>query len=339
MGANVSAIRPAWVVPGGRIALIGTHLPLPAEGLPHALVGTTDARVVAASPSAVRLIVPASAEGGTTAVRVDELPGETAYVEVARPLATGLHQVDSPAFDAAGRLYVTHSGGRDSKVPVPLYRIGRDGVREPLALDLPNPTSLAPGPDGHLYVSSRFEGNVYRVTAQDRAEIYATELGVATGLAFGRDGALFVGDRSGTILRVDANRHVEPFASLPASVAAFHLAFGPDDCLYVTAPTMATHDAVYRITPDRLVDVACDAFGRPQGLAFDASGQLYVADALAGAAGLYRVDVTQGAPVPELVLTAPSLVGLAFDPDGGLILAGSDTVWRLEVPLRPLAAS
>jgi sugar lactone lactonase YvrE len=324
-------------VPGGRIEISGSHLPIPSDGWPHALVGSADARVVGASPRRVTVVVPPAVEGGTTAVRIDELTGETAYVEVARPLATGLHQVDSPAFDAMGRLYVTQSGGRDTKVPVPLYRIGRDGVREPLAVELPNPTSVALGPDGQIYVSSRFEGNIYRITPQDRVELYATELGVATGIAFGPDGALYVGDRSGSILRVDEARTVETFASLPASVAAFHLAFGPDRALYVTGPTLATHDALYRITPDRLIDVVSDDFGRPQGLAFDSAGMLYVADALAGSAGLYRIDVRQPAPAPELVLTAPSLVGLAFDPAGGLVVAGSDTVWRLDVPLRPLA--
>ena len=334
MTSVLSAIRPAWVVPGGRIEISGTHLPVPHDGWPHALVGAADARVVAASPRRVTIVVPADAEGGTTAVRLDELPGETVFVEVARPLATGLHQVDNPAFDAAGRLYVTHSGGRDTKVPVPLYRLGRDGVREPLAVELPNPTSLTLGPDGQIYVSSRFEGQIYRLTPQDRVELYATELGVATGIAFGPDGALYVGDRSGSILRVDSSRKVESFATLPASVAAFHLAFGPDGSLYVTGPTLATHDALYRITPDRLVDVVWESFGRPQGLAFDSTGTLYVADALAGMAGLYRVDVTQSKVSPELVLTAPALVGLAFDPEGGLVLAGPETVWRLDVPLK-----
>jgi sugar lactone lactonase YvrE len=332
----ISSVRPGWVVPGGRIAVAGTHMPMPADGPPHALVGGLDARVVGASRSLTRLMVPPAAEGGTMAVRLDELAGETAFVEVARLLATGLHQVDSPAFDGAGRLYVTHSGGRDTKVPVPLYRIGRDGVREPLAVDLSNPTSLALGPDGLMYVSSRFEGQVHRLTPDDRVEMYATELGVATGIAFSRDGSLFVGDRSGSILRITPDRRVETFASLPASVAAFHLAFGPDDALYVSGPTLATHDAVYRITPDRLIDVVCDPFGRPQGLAFDEAGSLYIVDSLAGAAALYRLDVTQQNPTPELVLTAPSLIGLAFDPGGGLVLAGSDTVWRLDVPLRPL---
>ena len=155
-----------------------------------------------------------------------------------------------------------------------------------------------------------------------------------TGLAFAPDGTLFVGDRSGSILRVSPDRQVETFATLPASVAAFHLAFGPDDCLYVTAPTLATHDPLYRITPDRLVDVVCDGFGRPQGLAFDATGALYVVDALAGAAGLYRVDVTRAQPEPELVLSAPALVGVAFDPAGGVVLASNDTIWRLDVGVR-----
>ena len=158
----------------------------------------------------------------------------------------------------------------------------------------------------------------------------ATGLGTATGLAFAPDGKLFVGDRSGSILRIGPDRDVETYASIPASMAAFHLAMGPDNCLYVTAPTLATHDAIYRITPDRLVDVVNDRLGRPQGLAFDSTGALYVVDALAGASGLYRIDVRQPGAEPELVLSAPSLVGVAFDPDGGLVLASAETVWRLE---------
>jgi sugar lactone lactonase YvrE len=158
---------------------------------------------------------------------------------------------------------------------------------------------------------------------------------VATGLACAPDGTLYVGDRTGTILRVSAGqsgesaRHVEAYASIPASVAAFHLALGPDGSLYVTAPTLASHDVVYRVTPAREVQIVCGGFGRPQGLAFDASGALFVADALAGGAGLYRVDVREAVPVPELVIAAPHLVGVAFAPQGGMVLASSDTVWRI----------
>ncbi len=55
----------------------------------------------------------------------------------------------------------------------------------------------------------------------------ATDLGVACGIAFNREGELFVGDRSGSILRV-SDGQASVFASIPSSVAAFHLAFGPD---------------------------------------------------------------------------------------------------------------
>ncbi len=336
MAHVISALRPGWAVPGAPVSIEGIHLPVPADGPPHVLVGADDAHVASASHRALRIVVPPEAEGGTVAVRIDELPGETVYLQVARVFASGVHQVDNPAFGADGRLYCTVSGSRDTKAPVPIYRMDRDGSREPLAVEIANPTSLALGPDGHMYVSSRFDGQVHRVMADDRAEVFATGLGTATGLAFAKDGSLFVGDRTGSILRVTPDREVETFATIPASVVAFHLAMGPDDCLYVTAPTLATHDAIYRITRDRLVDVAYDGLGRPQGLAFDSSGALYVVDALAGAAGLYRLDVSGPRAEPELVLTAPSLVGVAIDPEGGLILASADTVWRLDCPLKPL---
>jgi sugar lactone lactonase YvrE len=332
----ISALRPGWAVPGAPVSIEGVHLPVPAGGPPHVLVGAADAHVMAASHRALRIVVPPDAEGGTVAVRIDELPGETIYLQVAQVFVTGVHQVDSPAFGADGRLYCTMSGSRDTKAAVPLYRVNRDGGREPIAVDIANPTSLALGPDGHLYVSSRFDGSVYRLLADDRAELYATGLGTPTGLAFGSDGSLFVGDRSGSILRVSPDRQMETFATIPSSVAAFHLAMGPDDSLYVTAPTLATHDAIYRITRDRLVDVVYDGLGRPQGLAFDSTGALYVVDALAGAVGLYRLDVSRANPDADLVLTAPSLVGVAFDPGGGLLLASNDTVWRLDCPLKPL---
>lgn len=336
--SGVASASPSWAVPGGVVHLRGRELPVARGAAPAVYVGDVRARVLGASSTHIRFVVPSDTSGGVLPVRVDPGGLDAGTIVVASPIADGLHQVDSPAFDGLGRLYVTHSGSRDVKVPVPLYRIGPDRVREPLALDLPNPTSLALGPDGAMYVSSRFEGQVYRLDADDRVELYASDLGVPTGLAFSRDGTLFVGDRSGSILRVSPEREVDVFASVPASVAAFHLAFGPDECLYVAAPTLSAHDVIYRIGPDRLVDVLCGGFGRPQGLAFADDGMLYVAEALAGAAGVWRIDVAAAEPRPECVGATPVVVGLAFDPDGGLVLATGDTAWRLDVPLAAAAA-
>ena len=71
-------VTPSRALPGARVALTGTHLPLPTEGLPHVLVGASDARVVAASSHRVRFVVPASNDAqhdtgsGALPVRIDE---------------------------------------------------------------------------------------------------------------------------------------------------------------------------------------------------------------------------------------------------------------------------
>ena len=121
------------------------------------------------------------------------------------------------------------------------------------------------------------------------AEPFATHLGVSCGLAFAADGTLFVGDRSGQIFKVDREGKAATFASLPASVAAFHLALGPDGGLFVTGPTLSTSDQIYRIDADGSVTTLLPQFGRPQGLALDPDGVLFVVEALAGASGLYRI--------------------------------------------------
>jgi sugar lactone lactonase YvrE len=281
--------------------------------------------------------VPPGLEGGRRPLRVSSPPaaadapnpsdgGAIGSIDIAAPFATGLHQVDNPVFDRDGNLYVTYSGTRGQQVPVSIFRVRPNGTRETFSTGLVNPTSLALDPQGRLYVSSRFEGTVYRVADDGSAEPFANDLGVACGLAFGEDGNLFVGDRSGTIFRVDPRGRTETFASLPASVAAFHLAMGPDYALYVTGPTLASYDSLYRIDRSGTVTAAYSGFGRPQGIAFDRHGTLYVVEALAGASGLYKF---RPGTAPELVLAGPGLVGVAFDDQGHIVVASNETAYRL----------
>jgi sugar lactone lactonase YvrE len=333
-GGRVTSVHPLWAIEGGRVTIEGQGFV--ADGvLPHVRIGGQSARLACAASTSLTAIVPQGLEGGQTAVRIDELPGETAFVEIGAPLVHGVHHVDNPAYDRHGNLYVTFSGSRGQQAPVGIFVVRQDGTREPFVTDVPNPTSLAFGADGRLYVSSRFEGCVFRVDGDGRASIYATDLGVACGLAFGRDGLLYVGDRSGSILRVEADGRSRLFATLPASVAAFHLAFGPDDHLYVAAPTLNTHDPIYRLAPDGAIETWGGHYGRPQGLAFDAAGHLYVIDALAGASAIYRVRA-DAPSTPELLLSGGPLIGLAFDPHGGIALATTETVYRLAVGFRGL---
>jgi sugar lactone lactonase YvrE len=332
---RLSGVRPLWAVEGGRLVLEGEGFTVD-PALPHVRVGVEPARLSHASSTALTVIVPTGLEGGTIAVRVDEMPGETVYVEIGAPLASGLHQVDSPAYDKHGNLFVTFSGSRGEQAPVSIFIVRPDGTREPFVADVPNPTSLAFGPDGRLYVSSRFDGSVYRVDVDGKAMLHAGDLGVACGLAFGPDGALYVGDRSGSILVVEeGGGRARAFASLPPSIAAFHLAFGPDGALYVTGPTLDTSDVIHRIDRGGSVTTLCGGFGRPQGLAFDTTGNLYIADTLAGASAVYRVRL-DAPSARELVLMGGGVIGMAFDPHGGLAVATTDAVYRIATGLRGL---
>ena len=299
----------------------------PTEDLPSITVGDQPSRALFASSTKIVIAIPPELDGGPTPVRIDDIPGETIYVSVGAVWATGLHQVDNPVFDREGNLFVTYSGSRGQEAPVSIFRVTPGGTREPFASGIVNATSMAFGPDGHLYVSSRFEGAVYRVNADGSHEQIASDLGVACGLTFDGDGWLYVGDRSGTIFRARDGR-ATPFATLPPSVAAFHLAMSPGGELFVSGPTLGSYDHVHRISPDGEVRAVPTPFGRPQGLAFSPDGALHVIDALAGASGLYRLADLDAEP--QLVVSGSALVGVAFGPGGELVVASNETAYRFD---------
>src|SRR5258706_16084755 len=227
MSAGVTAVRPAWAIEGGRILIEGSDFPVDRPRLPDVQIGGVSARAVSASSTSLGAIVPGGLEGGPAPIRIEGVAGETLFIQVASQFAAGLHQVDNPVFDREGNLYVTYSGTRGQQVPVSIFKVRPNGTRETFSSGIVNATSMAMDAQGRLYVSSRFEGTVYRVAQDGTFETFATDLGIACGLAFSEDGTLYVGDRSGTIFRVDQSGKAGPFASLPSSVAAFHLAIAP----------------------------------------------------------------------------------------------------------------
>ena len=319
---RITSIAPQRAITGGRVAIIGSGFPIARE-LPSVRVGTQPARVVFASSSELDIVV-STDESGMVTVNVDGV-AEPATLSLGVSVATGLHQVDNPVFDRGGNLFLTYSGTRGQQVPVSIFRVGASGTRESFSSSVTNPTSMAVSPEGELFVSNRFEGAVYRLKDDGSAEPFASDLGIPCGLAFAPDGSLFVGDRSGTVFEVGKTGRARTLATLPSSIAAFHLALGADG-LYVTAPTLSARDVIYRISLDGAVSVVCSGFGRPQGIAFSPDGTLYVIEALAGASGVYRIP-SGGAP--ELVVAGSKLVGLAFDEGHDMILCSSDTAYRI----------
>jgi sugar lactone lactonase YvrE len=321
-------LHPPRAVEGGRVTLDVVALALSSEQTPRVTIGPATVTPVFSSPHEVKFVVPQALGGGHTDVHLGDLADGSVSLDVGRPIATGLHQVDSPAIDRDGNVYLTYSGSRGLQTAVSIYKVRPDGVREAFVTGITNPTSLAFDREGRLHVSSRFDGTVMRIDSHGSAHIVASDLGVACGIAFDHDGAMFVGDRSGTIFRVGPSGGTSAFASLPPSVAAFHLVHAPDGALYATAPTLATRDPVYRIDRHGHIEVVYEAFGRPQGLAVDAKGDLYVADALANRSGIYRLRRGKS---PELIVSGPSLIGLAFDPRGhGMVVTSSDAAYRFD---------
>ncbi len=308
----------------------GQGLPFETDRPLAVFVGNARATLLSASARRIRFLVPSSAEAGRQPIVAPTGAEPLGHVQVGRAIATGLHQVDNPAVDAQGNVYVTFSGTRGQQVPVSIFRVRPDGTREDVASGILNATSLAFDRDGDLCVTSRFDGCVYQVKEGGRVERIASELGVACGLAFTPEGSFYVGDRSGTLFRVNAAGRVTPFATLPASMAAFHVAIGPDEAVYVSVPTLSSSDRVYRVDHRGQVEVFAHGFGRPQGLAFDRAGRLHVVEALAGGSGLYRV---WPGGRRELVAAGAGLVGVAFPPGGGALLASSDTLYQLEADL------
>ena len=246
---NMTVVRPTWAIEGGRVTIEGEGFLDKAGELPEIRIGEVFTRIVFASSKLLKVLVPPGVPTGRAPITIGGQQSATAEINIGVPVATSLHQVDSPVFDRAGNLYVTFSGTREHQAPVSIFRVTPNGNREPFVSGIANPTSMVFDNFEQLYVSSRFEGTVYRVSPTGQVETVATDLGVATGLAFDNDGTLFVGDRSGTIFQVDQAGKKSVFASQPLDTV----------------------------------------FGRPQGLTFDKEGTLYIVEALAGASGLYRV--------------------------------------------------
>jgi sugar lactone lactonase YvrE len=183
-----------------------------------------------------------------------------------------------------------------------------------------------------MFVTSRLDGVVYKVSPFKEAVSFARNLGVATGIAFDDEGVMHVGDRAGSIFRVNGIGEEKSWAQVEPSVSAYHLAFGPDDSLYVTGPTVTSFDCVWRVNKDGDVDVFFKGLGRPQGLAFDTDGNLYVAASFRGRRGIVRIS--PDGQEAKIVVAGVNLVGLAFSADGEMAVTSIDSVFSLPMQIR-----
>jgi len=329
----IEKVEPSAAITGGELHIRGEHLAT--AGLPTVRLGNQNAHLIVAGDSYIIARVPDSAIVGEVQVSAGGALSAMHETHIGVQIAESLHPVANPAVDREGNVFTTFSGSRGQKAPVSIYKIDAGYNTRPFVTDLMNATGLAFDREGLLYASSRHDGIIYQITPGGNMSVYVEGMGVATGIAFDRDENLYVGDRSGTVFKISRSRQIYVFATLEPSIAAYHLAFGPEDYLYVAGPTTSSFDSIHRISKAGEVETFYRGLGRPQGIAFDADGNLYAAASLAGRRGIIRFGPGRK---PEQFLSGPSIVGLAFTPSRSMVVTTQNALFRVDVNIagRPL---
>src|SRR6202142_4763792 len=323
---HIETVAPSLALPGGEVRIIGKSLRPQELRRPSVRFGEVEAAILISSDDFVIARVPEGAASGPVVVGTNGNVSNAHAVKVASSIAGDLHPGANPALDRDGNIYVTFSGSRGQKVPVAIFKIDTNHQVTPFVTEMMNATAIAFDREGQMYVSSRHDEMIYKETPTGAVSTYAEGMGVATGIAFDRAENLYVGDRSGTIFKIARDRQIFVFATLEPSVSAYHLAFGPKGDLFVTGPTQSSFDTVYKVDPHGAVSVFYRGLGRPQGLAFDREGNLYVAASLGGKRGIVKITPDAAA---SLAIAGPGLVGLAFAPGKSVVLTSTSAVYHL----------
>jgi sugar lactone lactonase YvrE len=324
---RIESVKPGAALPGGEILIKGSGFSARNHTRAQVQFGTSEASLIMAADNLLIARVPDGAAGGAVRVRMGGVESPPFPIALGMQIADNLHPVANPVVDSEGNVYVTFSGQRGQKVPVSLYKITPSHVVKPFITELMNPTGMAIGRDGHLYVSCRNDGTVHRISPDGRSMQWIEGMGIATGLAFDKAGNLYVGDRSGTIFKIGPDREIFVFATLEPSMSAYHLAFNQAGELFVSGPTSSSFDRIYRISPAGEVGVFYRGLGRPQGLAFDRRGNLYVAASLGGKRGVVRLTPQAEA---EVVVGGSNIVGLALLPTHRAVVTTNNALFSLD---------
>lgn len=286
-------------------------------------------------------------------LKVSPAGGVTTFV----PASVGLESPDGMAFDAEGNLYIACDGGNESGEPAPLGAIAKitpAGIASAFATASQTfvaPSYLAFDRNGNLFAAQNGnlfigedqqpKGAIFEITP-DRAVtlLDSQNFVVPTGIAFDAGGDLLVADQQyNSLSRVAPDDGVTLVYGGTFAGPQF-LAYDSTGTLYVSNAQITLQSnkrtatgMITKIAPNGTATQLVGGSQRnwaPEGLAVDAAGNVYVADAVNGAIDKVAPDGTmttfvgagQGLVEPE---------ALAFGPDGNLYVAdpGASAISRV----------
>jgi sugar lactone lactonase YvrE len=237
------------------------------------------------------------------------------------------------AFDPWGNLFVEHGGS--------LYKINPEGDVSAVA-DLPDTgpgasfISLAVDGQGNAYLGQGigFQGDptmppyvppvcvdeVYRITPDGEATVFATVPGGAAGLTFGPDGMLYATEwNNGGLSRISSDGNVTPIVPGNGLALVGDIAYSPDGTLYILNIDGWT---VARLTVEGQIEIIAsglnlESTGESQpALTFDGAGNMYVAES--SPSGPQRITKFTPEGMPSVYTNeADRPSGLAFHPTSG----------------------
>lgn len=186
-------------------------------------------------------------------------------------IAKGLADPHDLAIDAEGNLYVAETGANR------VARISPAGAVTTFIAGLAKPVDLDFNSNGELLVCELGRGSVTAFTTPEKSRVVASGLKGPHGLAFGKSGITFINDWSGNrIVKVGPEGRMEPVADVEVPVG---LALGRSGDLYVAQPQIGK---VSRIKLDGTRITVIEGLSGPRDPAFDAAGNLHVAETGAG---------------------------------------------------------
>jgi len=190
----------------------------------------------------------------------------------------------------------------DGSSSTSIEKFGPDGAGSVFASGFSEPAGMAFDAAANLWVAD-FGGAVLQINSAGVATRLppniAPVFGGESDIVFDTAGNMYIADFFGVILKYTPAGQVSTFANV---VDATQIAFDRSGNLFVAS---SDHQMIEKITPEGVVSTfaTIGGFGKPDGLAFDSSGQLYVGIAHGGSSVIERYT-SDG--VGSLFATLPS---------------------------------